>query len=177
MKEKFEELLVKTSQIEIRNDLRNLSYAGVTKQENTTSSSIKLKTEVEKKRREKNQGQHACNIIVHGVEESINEEPIELKIEDQKYIENVIGVFTKERESKEQYRPLKICLESEEIKIQVLNNLTKLKGLFIKVTEDLTKQERLLVKKWQQKAQERNKKNKTNCINGVSGEAHGVGYT
>ena len=69
-----------------------------------------------------------------------------------------IGVFTKERESKEQYRPLKICLESEEIKIQVLNNLTKLKGLFIKVTEDLTKQERLLVKEWQQKAQERNEK-------------------
>ena len=40
LEEKFEELLVKTSQIEIRNDLRNLSYAGVTKQENTTSSSI-----------------------------------------------------------------------------------------------------------------------------------------
>ena len=69
-----------------------------------------------------------------------------------------IGEFTKERESKEQYRPLKICLESEEIKIQVLNNLTKLKGLFIKVTEDLTKQERLLVKEWKQKAQERNER-------------------
>ena len=81
--------MVKTSQIEIRNDLRNLSYAGVTKQENTTSSSIELKTEDEKKEERKIKA-NACNIIVHGVEESTQEEPNELKIEDQKYIENVI---------------------------------------------------------------------------------------
>ena len=147
----------------------------MTKQENTTSSSIELKTEDEK-REERKIKANACNIIVHGVEESINEKPNELKIEDQKYIKNVImsrlglkseainihriGVFTKERESKEQYQPLKICLESEEIKIQVLNNLTKLKGLFIKVTEDLTKQERLLVKEWQQDPGKKRKRTK-----------------
>ena len=80
LEEKFEELLIKTSQIEIRNDLRNLSYAGVTKQENTTSSSIELKTEDEK-REERKIRANAYNIIVHGVEESTNEEPNELKIE------------------------------------------------------------------------------------------------
>ena len=40
-----------------------------------------------------------------------------------------------------QYRPIKINLESKK-KLQVLRNLTKLKGFHIKITEDLTKEER-----------------------------------
>ena len=38
-----------------------------------------------------------------------------------------LGQFTREKEVKGQYRPLQMNLESEEIKMQVLQNLTKLK--------------------------------------------------
>ena len=74
-----------------------------------------------------------------------------------------IGVFTQDRASKEKYRPLKVSLESVEVKSEFLRNLTRLKGLFIKITEDLTTQERLLVKKWQDKAKKKNEdeQNKT----------------
>ena len=95
-------------------------------------------------------------------------DPKELENEDHKYVENVImktmgltsrpirlhriGVFTHERAVKERYRPLKVSLESVEVKSQFLQNLSRLKGQFIKITEDLTKQERILVKEWQDKA-------------------------
>lgn len=48
-----------------------------------------------------------------------------------------LGQFTREKEVKGQYRPLQMNLESEEIKMQVLQNLMKLKGLHIKITKDL----------------------------------------
>ena len=57
-----------------------------------------------------------------------------------------IGLFTHEKALKEKYRPLKVSLESVEVKSQFLQNLLRLKGQFIKITEDLTKQERILVK-------------------------------
>ena len=72
------------------------------------------------------------NIIIHGVEELMDADPKELENEDSKYVENVImkpmgltsrpirlhriGVFTKERALKERYRPLKVSLESVEVK-------------------------------------------------------------
>ena len=99
------------------------------------------------------------NIIIHGVEELMDTDPKELENEDHKYVENVImkpmgitsrpirlhrfGAFTHERTLKERYRPLKVSLQ---IKSQFLQNLSRLKGQFIKITEDLTKQERILVK-------------------------------
>ena len=67
-----------------------------------------------------------------------------------------LGKFTREKEAKGQYRPLKINLESEEMKIQVLQNLTKLKGLHIKITEDLTREERRIMKKWRKDADQKN---------------------
>ena len=54
-------------------------------------------------------------------------------MKDMEIIVNILkrlGQFTRKKEVKGQYRPLKI---------QVLQSLTKLKGLHIKITEDLTK--------------------------------------
>ena len=101
-------------------------------------------------------------------------DPKELENEDHKYVENVIikpmgitsrpirlhrfGAFTHERTLKERYRPLKDSLERVEVKSQFLQNLSRLKGQFIKITEDLTKQERILVKEWQDKANNKNEK-------------------
>ena len=112
------------------------------------------------------------------------------ELENKDYVENVImkpmglasrplrlhrvGVFTYERALKERYRPLKVSLQ---IKSQFLQNLSRLKGQFIKITEDLTKQERILVKEWQDKANNKNEKNTTRDTNGVLGEAHEVGCT
>ncbi|MEO0684650.1 MAG: hypothetical protein AAFY76_06270 [Cyanobacteria bacterium J06649_11] len=119
------------------------------------------------------------NIIIHGVEELMDMDPKELKYEDRKYVENVImepmgirsrptqiqriGIFTQDRASKERYRPLKVSLESVEVKSQFLRNLTRLKGQFIKITEDFTKQERISVREWQDKASKKNEteQNKT----------------
>ena len=59
-----------------------------------------------------------------------------------------IGVFTQDGALKERYRPLKFSLVSVKVKSQ----LDKAGKYFIKITEDLTKQERILVKEWQDKA-------------------------
>ena len=63
-----------------------------------------------------------------------------------------LGQFSREKGTKGQYRPIKINLESEEMKLQVLRNLTKLKGFHIKITEDLTKEERRIMEKWRKNA-------------------------
>ena len=60
-----------------------------------------------------------------------------------------IGVFTQEKALKETYYPLKVTLEtveSVEIKIAISSKLIKVKGKFIKITKDFTKQERILIK-------------------------------
>ena len=75
-----------------------------------------------------------------------------------------IGIFTQDRASKERYRPLKVSLESVEVKSQFLQNLTRLKGQFIKITEDPTKRERNLVKEWQDKARKKNEIEQNNKI-------------
>ena len=64
-----------------------------------------------------------------------------------------IGTFTKERQEKKNYRPIKITMENERMKKEVLRNLKRLKDIpNIKVTEDLTRKERDEVKEWQSKA-------------------------
>ena len=78
-------------------------------------------------------------------------DPKELKYKDRKYLENFvmkpmgirsrstqiqrIGIFTKDRASKERYQPIKVSLESVEAKSQFLLNLTRLKVQFIKITK------------------------------------------
>ena len=104
-------------------------------------------------------------------------DPRKKENKDHEYVENIImkpigltsrpirlhriGVFTHERALKERYRPLKVSLESVQVKSQFLQNLSRLKGRFIKITEDLTKRERILVKEWQDKANNKNEKNTT----------------
>ena len=58
---------------------------------------------------------------------------------------------------KERYQALKVSLKSVEVKSQFLQNLPRLKGQFIKITGDFTKQERISVKEWQDKASKKDK--------------------
>ena len=63
------------------------------------------------------------------------------------------------RESIERKVPtFKSLPKSVEVKSQFLQNLSRLKGQFTKITEDLTKQERILVKEWQDKVNNKNEK-------------------
>ena len=112
-----------------------------------------------------------CNLIIHGVKETMIKTKEEIDHDDKDYVEcrmkdmeikvNILkierlGQFTREKEVKQQYRPLKINLENEEMKMQVLQNLTKLKGLNIKITEDLTREERRTMEKWRKYADQKN---------------------
>ena len=82
-----------------------------------------------------------------------------------------IGTFTKERKDHEGYRPIKVHLESKEVKIKVLKKLKKLKNVDFRITENLTKQERNLVKEWSDQAKKRIKRTLTiRVLNGVSEE-------
>ena len=177
------EMLIETCEIK-KGAQQKASYAKIAAIDiNTTrDSGIELEVaedEIEKTNRGKETKEKSCNIIIHGVEELIDMDPKELEYEDRKYVENVImepmgirsrptqiqriGLLTQDRASKERYRPLKVSLESVEVKSQFLRNLTRLKGQFIKITEDLTKQERFLVREWQDKANKKNEieQNKT----------------
>ena len=185
LENKFKKLLKETCEMK-KEVLQRPSYAKIAAIDinniNTTRDSgiaLEVVDDVKEENEETETLDTSRNIIIHGVEESMNDDPKELEYEDRKYIENVImnpmglsskpiqiqriGVFTQDRASKEKYRPLKVSLESVEVKSEFLRNLTRLKGLFIKITEDLTTQERLSVKKWQDKAKKKNEheQNKT----------------
>ena len=60
--------------------------------------------------------------------------------------------------------------------MQVLQNLTKLKGFYIKIAKDLIREERQLIKKWRKVADRKNEEegNKTKPSYGVLGEALAV---
>ena len=68
-----------------------------------------------------------------------------------------IGLFTKERQEKNNYRPIKITMLNEGMKTQMLQNLKKLSGITnIKVTKDLTRKERNKMKEWQENVKTKN---------------------
>ena len=110
------------------------------------------------------------NIIIHGLMEFMDDTEEELEQNDKRRVANTlkdmginvkvtkierIGIFTREREDHKRYRPIKVHLESKEAKIKVLKNLKKLKSVDFRITEDLTKQERKLVKEWSDQAKKK----------------------
>ena len=60
--------------------------------------------------------------------------------------------------------------------MQVLQNLTKLKGFYIKIAKDLIREERQLIEKWRKVADRKNEEegNKTEPSYGMLGEALAV---
>lgn len=154
----------------------NASFAEAAKKHITMATDDLKKIMREEKIEKKTIKSRACNLIIHGVDEIMDEIKEEQEESDKNYVEAIImkdrlgldikvvkaeriGVFTKEREENERYRPLKIRLQTEEMKMNVLKNLKKLKGitcLNLRITEDLTKKERLLIKEWHKKAEKKN---------------------
>ena len=131
VEKKIDEILIKINNNYLKES--KSSYAQATKKQATT---IEGET-----RREKRAKATACNLIIHGVIETVFKTKEELEQDDKDYVEcrmkdmgikvNIreierLGQFSREKETKGQYRPIKINLESEEMKLQVLRNLTKL---------------------------------------------------
>ena len=158
MEYKVEEVFdkINTNKNQVTSD--EMSYAEITKK-NTAEKTNNIKGILqEQKIEERKIKETECNLIIHGVDESMEETKEELERDDKDFIENMvikkielqvdiinverIGEFSKEREEKERYRSIKILLKNVEMKMKILQNLKKLKGFNIRITEDLTKRER-----------------------------------
>lgn len=153
---------------------KQLSYANVTsKQLETNTANIFQKVIKQEKAEEQWIQSTAKNLIFHGVEETLEETEEEQKAGDEKFLSNKvlraqmrlpdikivtterIGVLTQEREANRRYRPLKVIFKREEDKMMVIKSLNKLSGPY-RVTEDLSKMERNIIKEWNEDANKRN---------------------
>ena len=124
-----------------------------------------LAEETEKKQR-------SCNIIIHGVKESITTDREEAKERDREFVSNFITALGLSishkiclrigRPEPEKKRPIKVVFNSEGEKIQIMENLKELKGQEsfrgISITDDYTLDERQMIKEYSEKAKENNKK-------------------
>ena len=144
----------------------NKSYASVVSNNSTKEDLRKIIQE--EKKEEKNIKSKSRNLIIHGVTENLNETDKQTRRIDGEFIEEMmeelelpIKKFKVNRigKRKEKFRPIKLELEQEQDKIEVLKNLTKLENKKIRIIEDLTIKERNLVKEWCDKADKMNENN------------------
>jgi len=157
--------------IEKKEENRSQSYAAVASRQIEKNIENVLRRE---KQEERQIQSTACNLILHGVDESTEDSEESTKIYDEEYLNekvlpkklslrNIkieetqrIGKFSKEKEDEKRYRPIKVRFANEEDKNTVLRAITKGERLPFRVTEDLTKSERKTIKEWCMKAQEMN---------------------
>jgi len=153
------------------------SYSEITKK-HLESQTKNIKRFLEKEKTDKKWIEAtSCNLMIHHLYETTEHTKEIADKEDIDYIEKEvilkklnlgeikvikserIGTLTLEKEEKEQYRPLKLTFQSEEDKEKVLKGICNSKRRFeFKATDDLSKNERNLVREWCQKAKERNLK-------------------
>ena len=132
---------------------------------------ILKETENEKLKEENEQRVRACNLIIHGVAEEVEDNESSLKTSDEIYVNNLFialsvnGVKPKAihrigKQSDNKRRPIKVILNSELEKDRVMANLTNLKDKDIykgmSISADYTINERNLLKEYSMKAKERN---------------------
>ena len=132
---------------------------------------IILQARNEELEEEKERKSRACNLIIHGVSENETDRK-PLKAFDEDFLVNFINaigasavikaVFRLGKKEEGKTRPLKVILEHEAAKNEILSNLGSLKGLEaykgISVTEDYTINEREQIKSFVTKAKELNEK-------------------
>ena len=112
----------------------------------------------------------ACNLIIHGVNESDSDDKEVAKKMDEKFITSMIGavhvstVFKSHARIGQpdpvKRRPIKVVLNCEEDRNKIIASLSNLKGQQtykgISITEDYTIADRQLIKRWSEKAKESN---------------------
>ena len=151
--------------INLGTDIRDL--CSVTLDEN---NQVLVEEEMDKKNRSR-------NFIIHGkTEDSANDDnnfvnnlfkDLQISAPPIKQIER-IGKKLENREQP-QKRPIIVVLDNEEDKNTVLENLKNLKGKLlykgVRITNDYTLSQRLLIKDYYEKAQENNREEKQNATN------------
>ena len=114
--------------------------------------------------------QRACNIIIHGVKEDSNLNKEEASANDREFVTQLIGTLGLSTAYKNclrigkfdpsKKRPIKVVLNSEAEKNNIMENLKALKGQEsfrgISLTYDYTVTERQLIKEYSEKAKENN---------------------
>ena len=123
--------------------------------------SLMMSTRNEELAEQREKRERACNIIVHGREENNDLQPDNHFIQRllQNIDENVSPKQIVRIGRSEGRRPIKVILESEADKDQIMENLRNLKGIAtykgISITEDYTLSERKMIKEFNDKARER----------------------
>lgn len=126
--------------------------------------SIMMSTRNEEMAEQREKKERVCNIIIHGKEESDQQNG------DRAFVSRMIqlvsvGIKPKSitrigRDDTHRKRPIKVVFQTEQDKENILGNLSNLKGFDefkgISVTEDYTITERNIVKEFTEKARERN---------------------
>lgn len=152
------------------------SYAQVTKQ-NLPPRAETIKHFLEKEKEEQKWIKTTSrNLIFHNVVEILEDSKETTEKDDNTHLEEYvfplilrlkgikvmkterIGTFTPEKDKNEDYRPLKVTFQNEDDKEKVLKTICKRGCMKYRVTEDLSKNERDLVKEWCRKARELNSK-------------------
>ena len=119
---------------------------------------------------ERDKAQRLPNIILHGVKESETENNEEAKLSDRNYVQKLfdaLGVQTTYKvvvrlgkRDPGKKRPIKLVMNSEEEKNEIMINLRKLKDVDsfrgLSVTHDYTLAERQQIKEFSQQAKEKN---------------------
>jgi len=117
---------------------------------------------------ERDKKRRSCNIIIRGAEEMGNKEATDKN--DKELVQSLmetIGVETSPKaltrlgeKITDRQRPIKVILNSEEVKKKILSSLPKLKGNAkfekISVSEDLTVNEREILRTWHERAKIQN---------------------
>ena len=151
------------------------SFADVTKtnkQVNLTNIKHLLRSEkIEEQIEEQRKQLKESNIVIHGVEEVENEEGDREFVHDLLKDVNIpININTEPRHvsrigqksEHRQTRPIKIVFKDGHMKYRFMQRLKELKNhtkyAKIRITDDLTRTEREVIKEWKKKADDRNKK-------------------
>ena len=152
------------------------SYAQITKQ-NLPPHTETIKHFLEKEKVEQKWIKRTSrNLIFHNVVEILEDSKEATDKDDKVHLEEYvfplklglrgikvmkterIGTFTPEKDKNEDYRPLKVTFQNEDDKEKVLKAICKRGCMKYRITEDLSKNERDLVKEWCRKARELNSK-------------------
>ena len=164
-------------------DALKKTYAAATKDQIPATVIPTLKSIIKETRDEEiaqdfDKQKRAKNIIIHSVAEPNDATKEERQKTDNEYIATLISDLRVRANVKyvgrigfkatDKSRPIKVVFEKEDQKMSVLKSLPNLKQYDnykgISVTEDFTQAEREIIKKWSEKAKEKNQKEEDNTV-------------
>ena len=123
--------------------------------------SIMMSTRNEELAEEREKKERCCNIIIHGIEESKDDDVfvkhLLKKVDEYAIPKNITRIGRSENNKR---KPMKVVMRNETDKKSIMNNLRRLKGIVeykgISITEDYTLSERNMIREYAEKVREKN---------------------